>query len=960
MARIKDTYDERVAKIKDNKEILQRRRTFIRAVQNQFGLSDADLKSITKRDIRLMTNAEFHTFLDNIRNRSELLSIQRQARNELVQQINDKNLNMEPLREAMGLPRLNNMTTVQLRQMNAAITPYMKDDVFLSKRKLETIHRTELEGIKTYREARERLAKKLGITVPELNTIKISEFDRFKGQAALSEKDPFFRMVVEDTAKLRFIREAEYLEIEEKTNNLARKIKTTFLQKLIPQQKNIRKWFEATDKSTVELTKEEADLVKFMQDEWIKALEYLIKEKALVKGIKSENYFTHIRRGILEAVKEDGVIKAFKEVFDQYKLDEQGFDILDTQTGQIMALDKFFRYAMRRTGGLKPTENIVGAFLTYMKTLKKKQALDEIVPIMDIYAHALTPKGLTKKGLLLHGSMIRFMKEWLNTQKGRRITMVAKQGGKIEWGLKATKAFTTLLDIGLNIPVTIATQIGETAVTFQLLGAKKMALAYTRLLNPFSGKGRRIVKKYRNFTGKSPWRELIEPMRSIGERVNEGIFTLFQDANVRRNEIFLLGSLTKEELATETISPKRLAELKIAVSRYGVISDTGSIVGATPEAKTALQYKSWAVPILGSQFRNVKYMAKYLASFGKQDSAKAKRAFVEAIRMLELGGVVLIVASAFIDEDDDSFLGKLKKRAYTEALTLYGAGLAVFTTPRLISFMEDLAVNIGSILRLETYKEEKFGDYKEGDLKGVNRLIKMFTPRAIKQFQDDKVKELEDIRKEIKEDVLSGRLSLEAAYQKAQNEIKKYEDRIKKERFAMPEKEYKANLKARIADDLITQEEAMKEAQEYFEENVDSFKSPDEETFINKVILYATAIGTDPVTAFALLFQGEEIRKIENGTIIVQRMPLKESQEIKSKAGVGKGFILDHTIPLELGGSNNKNNLKLVPEEDWASYTEIENYLGSKLRAGLIDKKTAQMLIKDFKNGKIKREDIIK
>src|SRR3990167_2525072 len=168
--------------------------------------------------------------------------------------------------------------------------------------------------------------------------------------------------------------------------------------------------------------------------------------EALQKGIASDRYYPHVRRGFLEAAKEDGVIKAFKEIFDQHKLDEQAFNILDTETGEILANDKFFGFALHRTGKLIPSDNVVRAFLTYMRTFKTKQALDEMTPLIMTYSRALTPKGATKTGLLIHGNLIRFMKEWLNTQRGRRITLVAKQGGKIDWALQSLRGITTLLD----------------------------------------------------------------------------------------------------------------------------------------------------------------------------------------------------------------------------------------------------------------------------------------------------------------------------------------------------------------------------------------------------------------------------------------------------------------------------------------------------------------------------------
>ena len=275
------------------------------------------------------------------------------------------------------------------------------------------------------------------IPVTELEKIKVDELDRFRYDTALAERNPFYKMIVEDAAKRTLVSEAEYLNIEKEVFRLAKKLKG--VNKLIPQHKDIMRAIESGNLAF--LTKEEAELANYMISQFKGARDYLIKTEAMNKG--RQNYFTHVRRGILEAVKEDGPVQAFKEVFEKYKEEEQAFNILDSETGEILAYDKFFKYAMHRTGKIKPTENVVEAFLTYMRTLKKKQALDEIVPLIDIYAHSITPKGVTKTGLLLHGDMVRFVKEWLNTKKGRHVKAYAKQGGKIDAALRAIKMFTS-------------------------------------------------------------------------------------------------------------------------------------------------------------------------------------------------------------------------------------------------------------------------------------------------------------------------------------------------------------------------------------------------------------------------------------------------------------------------------------------------------------------------------------
>lgn len=134
-------------------------------------------------------------------------------------------------------------------------------------------------------------------------------------------------------------------------------------------------------------------------------------------------------------------------------------------------------------------------------------------------------------------------------------------------------------------------------------------------------------------------------------------------------------------------------------------------------------------------------------------------------------------------------------------------------------------------------------------------------------------------------------------------------------------------------------------------------------SILDTVLTYADALGTDPLTAFNRIFTGQRIRRVDNGTIIVERMSFDASQaERKTQAssmGVDtKGMNLDHTIPLELGGSNAKSNLKLVPEATWESYTPVENYLGDILRSKKGTKKEVQDAIVKFKSGQETFEQI--
>ena len=130
--------------------------------------------------------------------------------------------------------------------------------------------------------------------------------------------------------------------------------------------------------------------------------------------------------------------------------------------------------------------------------------------------------------------------------------------------------------------------------------------------------------------------------------------------------------------------------------------------------------------------------------------------------------------------------------------------------------------------------------------------------------------------------------------------------------------------------------------------------------FIEVVKTYAEAMKTDPETAFNRMFTGQKIVRVTNGTVMVERMPLSGSQAVKKAAGANNPQMkLDHTVPLELGGSNDNSNLKLVTTSTWSSYTPVENALGKALKNGRIDKNTAQKLITDFKSGKLSKDQVL-
>jgi hypothetical protein len=148
--------------------------------------------------------------------------------------------------------------------------------------------------------------------------------------------------------------------------------------------------------------------------------------------------------------------------------------------------------------------------------------------------------------------------------------------------------------------------------------------------------------------------------------------------------------------------------------------------------------------------------------------------------------------------------------------------------------------------------------------------------------------------------------------------------------------------KAIKADDSSLSKKQLDEPEETYDS---------ESGFIHHLSVIADALGTDPMDAFKKWYKGETIRKVSGDSIVVERMDLAASEKVKRDRKAGREMRLDHTTPLEIGGDNSLENLKVVPEEVWASYTPVENALGDAVRSGRVSGAEARRMIVDFKSG---------
>lgn len=732
-----------VEKSKEKMRWLMRRRESLKNVRDYFGLTDAELMSATKRrNVGLMDDAEFKQFLRNVELKAVELAETRQEKMALLKLIEEKRLKkVDNYRKALELPTFNDMTAQQLRDFAKLLEPFQEDDVFLTQRELETVDRTDLRGIKTLREARERLAKEAGVDVEELNKVHVEALDSFRWDSALRERDPFFDILVSRMTEATMGAELRTHEIENKAYELAKKSEKSrnlgIVEKMVPQDDLIMAFLESPmDRKAAiveQMTPEQINYANFMQSYFAEALNYLIATKSLERG--RENYFVHIRKTFLENLKDGGLKKAVSEIFKSYQQDQMMFNILDDDTGNILPLEKFFQFSLQRTDVMDPTRNVTKAFLTYMRTFEKKKMFDAIIPKLDIYAQSLTPTRYTPRGLEIDRSLKTFVNTWINNKKGRRISFnsTIRQGGPLDVGIRALRTFTTILDLGLSPVAQVAALAGEQVTNAAMLGNKGMAQGSARLA---TDKGKRIIEKYRSFVGRSLWEEFTAPGKEIQERLSQVLFSGFHASSVTANKQFLLASMTEQEFDAETISTERLAQMQLDMGRFRVVPGTGSIVGSTSVGDAAMQYKKWAVPFARTLYADGKALYN---SIGKKKAGEVwnMKETQELMRFAYFSAAVFIVGAmaGADDQEDKSFLGKAKFRLYRESMSLMqGVDPELWFTPfRTTTWLLQVAQALKSMVLLETYKS---GD-KEGELKGDDKLKRQFVPGVVRSVASE-------------------------------------------------------------------------------------------------------------------------------------------------------------------------------------------------------------------------------
>jgi len=666
--------------------------------------------------------------------RVEVQNQTKQLRKQVGEMIKQKELkNTEAFRKAMKLPSLKSMTVDDLRTFSRALAPFKPGDKFLSQRVLETIDRTPASGMRTYREAQVKIAKEAGVPIEKLQSIQTSWYDKFLYDSALAEQNPFYNVMVKKINGSILQGNVRFAEFEEQLDVLLKEArdsrKRSLADRAIPTDDMIFKYMEAPDKSALveQMTPAELKAANFLSEKYLDARDYLLKEQVMNKYV--EDYVTHVRRTGLEAFKEDGLVAAIRETFEQYRIDQANFLPLNEKTGDVLPMEKFFAFAQKRTGGLKPTQNIARASKSYFMALERKRALDAIVPELNAYVQSITPMKKTPKGLDYDPRFKTFFKTYMNTKRGRPASLILNPGTPPDVIARGIVSFTRLIDLGMSIPNFAAAQIGEQAVEFIQSGTKQYALGIAR---QNTKQGKAIIEKYRGFVGRSPWKEISDTSKNFPDKAQSALLSGFHLASVQANKQGLLARLTKEEFKSGTISPERLSEMRLDIGRWRALDNSASIVGSTAEGAIFKQYKAWAVPPMTSTVRN---LGEILKSTRRGENPFKTRAMAETLRTAVLTGSVALTIYALNQEEDESFIGEITSKSIREALSAVGAldPELWISTPRAWQYIQNLYEALETLVLLEEYKTGE----KAGTLKGDDQLLRLITPAPVRQINRD-------------------------------------------------------------------------------------------------------------------------------------------------------------------------------------------------------------------------------
>ena len=124
------------------------------------------------------------------------------------------------------------------------------------------------------------------------------------------------------------------------------------------------------------------------------------------------------------------------------------------------------------------------------------------------------------------GRLKRFVREWLNNKKGRRIEFVISKGGKMDARLRALKLFLSIKDLGFNVISGTASAGGAAISNYVGLTTRSYAKGVGRELTK---QGKILAVKYNGVVGEPTFENIISASNDIGDTFLAGAFGIMQD-----------------------------------------------------------------------------------------------------------------------------------------------------------------------------------------------------------------------------------------------------------------------------------------------------------------------------------------------------------------------------------------------------------------------------------------------
>jgi len=710
-----------------------------------FEVTKAEFKTLLKKPLNKMFDFEFNQLAKDIEkfanNKSEKIS----ERSTIKYLQQEKGIqNEKRLREIFKMPSVSKMTLTQLKQYSDKLNALEEGDVILSEQRMKNLEGSFLEDQISLDGVLTAASKKYNVSKKSLRDTAYKWTDNYLYDTPLAERSVFHREMV-DSLKANYIKSTrKYLAAKSKLDELGKlALKSrprSLKEKITGTQENVMKYIEADLQERIGLTEDmtnaEVKLAEFISKFYSHAYNHLLMNKDLLSSRYKDIYIMYAKKPMLEAISDmepSNFKSTLKEIADSWKKDNVFFNVDDSISGKKLGFRKFMRQTLRRSGELNPSKNILRSTDIYMKQFYKKQGLDKSIPVIDSIAKALSKDNPNSE------NFEKFINEYLNNKKGQKVTPIKgfHQDGSIDLALRSISSFLSIRYIAGNLPLQASAIVGETMAKIPAIGLRKLVLANYRKLTP---QGKKILKKYESYVGEGVFKKLGQPGQPINENINILLYGILSWTRKITNQDILLGNMTKTEFNKGTISPERLARVTRDAGRFLDMEGSKSLIGSTSLGGSINKFRGWSIPMVNTVSKDIASLTRSITRLGDKNKRLTKKQIRDFYRIAETG-VILGAAFAgfgqFIDEDDDSYLGKFKKYIIRDLATNF-SGLNPWTVLSggvTIAFLERLRKNLRMIVTFEplgTDKEKKRAKKRRGY--GYTGLKKQFKPTLIEHI----------------------------------------------------------------------------------------------------------------------------------------------------------------------------------------------------------------------------------